>query len=171
MIVAETARLTLRRLTPADAEFYQRQVNEPSWIENIGDRNIHNTADAAKYITTVSQLAYDKLGFGMYRVALKATDEPVGLCGLLKRDVLPDPDIGFALLESQWGHGYALEAAQAVLNHARQLHMPRLLAVTTQSNVRSGRLLVKLGFAPVGTTRLTPQGEELRLYAAAIRHP
>ncbi len=39
--------------------------------------------------------SYEKNGFGLYRTALKDTDEPIGICGLVKRDGLDAPDVGF----------------------------------------------------------------------------
>jgi len=46
--------------------------------------------------------------------------EPVGICGLLKRDTLPDVDVGFAFLSRHWSKGYAVESAAAILDHGRR---------------------------------------------------
>ena len=59
--------------------------------------------------------------YGLLRVALRGDDTPIGMCGVLKRDNLPDPDIGFSFLPAYWSQGYALEAATAVMRHARNV--------------------------------------------------
>ena len=78
---------------------------------------------------------------------LKAPRTPIGICGILKRDELPEPDIGFAFLPAYWSQGYALESATAVRDYARDgLGLPRLLAIVSPSNASSIRLLERLGF-------------------------
>jgi RimJ/RimL family protein N-acetyltransferase len=83
------------------------------------------------------------------------------MCGLLKRDELPDPDIGFALLPDFWSKGFAFEAAEAVLNDAR---LPRILAITSLENEASINLLQRLGFRFERVIRLTPESEPVRLF-------
>jgi RimJ/RimL family protein N-acetyltransferase len=161
--VAETARLLLRRLTPGDAAFFHRQVNEPSWIANIGDRNVRSVEEAADYIRDKTLKTYEEHGFGMYLVERKEDGAPVGLCGLVRRDSLPGPDLGFALLETEFGKGYAREAAVAAVQHAWELGIKRLLAIVLPSNERSSALLVKIGFRSMGWIRLNDT--QLRLYA------
>jgi RimJ/RimL family protein N-acetyltransferase len=91
------------------------------------------------------------------------------MCGLLERKELPDPDIGFAFLERQCGHGYAYEAAAGTLVYAaKSLAMQRVLAITTHDNVRSARLLEKLGMRYESTVRFPNDPEELRLYAISF---
>ena len=167
MTVATTPRLVLRRVTLADAPFLLKQLNEPSWLRNIGDKGARTLADVEQYIRNGPLEMYRKHGHGMYIIELAAGGQPVGMCGLVRRDGLPEPDIGFALLEEHFGKGYALEAATAVMELAREtLGMKRVLAITTVSNDRSGRLLAKLGFREQGMVRLKPDAEELKLYAS-----
>lgn len=169
MIVTETSRLILRHLAPADAAFYRRLVNEPSWLQNIGDRGIRTQEDAEEYIRTKSMETYRTLGFGMYLVESKADAQPIGVCGLVKRESLPDLDLGFALLPEFWGQGYAREAAAAVMDLARtSLGLSRLLAITSLGNHASGSLLEKLGFRFEGIVRLPPGEEELKLFSAEL---
>jgi RimJ/RimL family protein N-acetyltransferase len=163
--VVTTARLRLRRLTPDDAEFMLRLLNDPSYVRNIGDRGVRNTEDARHYIASGPVDSYDRHGFGLYLVELSSTGEPIGICGLLKRDSLPLPDLGFALLPSYWSRGYAFEAASAVVRHARKDHgLSHLLAITSPDNEASIALLTKLGFRDEGTTDWSG-GEEVRLFA------
>lgn len=165
-VICQSARLVLRRARRGDAAFLLKLLNQPSWIRNIGDRGVRTLADAERYVEARMLEPFRALGYGMGVIELKATGAAVGLCGLVKRDTLPAPDIGFALLDEHGGHGYALEAATALLRHAREaLGMARLLAIATPSNERSARVLAKLGFRLQDTPHVTPQGERLNLYS------
>jgi ribosomal-protein-alanine N-acetyltransferase len=167
--VTQTQRLSLRRLTEADADFYCRLVNTPSWIKNIGNRNLPTPAAAAEFIRTRTLPGYEALGFGMYLVESRADGTPLGLAGLVRRDHLPGPDIGFAFLPEHWGKGYALEAARGVVDYARGvLGIGRLLAIVSPHNAPSSRLLEKLGFVLEGKQPVGPDGEELLVYAAEL---
>lgn len=146
MPVLETKRLTLRRMTLEDAPFIMRLVNEPSWLRFIGDKNVRNLDDARRYIQTGPLDMYAKFGFGMFLVQQSSTGEPIGSCGLLKRDTLPDPDIGYAFLPEFWGQGYAFEAAAAVLSYGHKNHgMNRIMAITSPDNASSVRVLERCG--------------------------
>lgn len=165
-LVCETPRLALRLARPGDAAFLLQLVNQRSWIDHIGDRHVHTLEEAAHYIDQRLLAPFRALGYGMYILQRKSDGTPVGLCGLVKRDTLPDPDLGFALLDAYAGQGYAVEAATAVVRHAREtLGIQRLLAITTPGNQPSGRLLVKLGFQLQDAPHVTPEGERLLLYA------
>lgn len=164
MVIAETERLVLRQLRVDDAAFYQQLLNEPAWLAHIGDRQVRTLADAEAHIGSHILPPYAAHGFGMYLVQRKADAQPLGICGLVRRETLPAPDIGFALRDAQAGLGYAQEAAQAVLRHAfGRLGLARVLAITSTTNQRSHRLLDRLGFSFQG---MVPVGERtLKLYA------
>ncbi|MGH8241754.1 MAG: GNAT family N-acetyltransferase [Steroidobacteraceae bacterium] len=166
MTVIETARLRLREFTAEDAAFVLRLLNEPSFLRYIGDRGVRSLDDAKRYIADGPVAGYARFGYGLMRVERRSDGATVGMCGVLKRDVLPDPDIGFSFLPEHWSHGYALETARAVMRHAREiLGLGRIVAITTKDNEPSIRLLEKLGFR---FERMIPMGdEELRLFASA----
>jgi ribosomal-protein-alanine N-acetyltransferase len=142
----QTARLRLRELTLDDAAFIHELVNQPSWLRFIGDKNVHSLDDARGYLQQGPIDSYRRLGFGLYCVELLGDATPIGLCGLIKRDTLPDIDIGFALLAAHVGNGYIPEAALAVIAQGRdKFGMKRLLAITSPDNEPSMAVLRKLG--------------------------
>lgn len=166
MNIIETQHLILREFVPGDAAFLCKLVNTPEWIRYIGDRNIHNTADAERYIAEKMQTAYDTLGFGFYLVELRKEHIPVGLCGLIKREGLTDIDLGFAFLPEHTGKGYAYESALATLAYAQSLlNLKRVVAITVKDNQKSIQLLKKLGLGFEQFITLPGDDEELMLYA------
>ena len=165
--VLETDRLRLCRLTPDDAPFILRLVNEPSWLRFIGDRGVRTLEDARRYVFDGPMQSYERNGFGLYRVDAKATGKPIGICGLIRREGLDGVDLGFALFPEACGAGMATEASGAVLDEARALGLSRILAITVPANIASIRVLQKLGFAFDRNLELRP-GETLELYARSL---
>jgi RimJ/RimL family protein N-acetyltransferase len=165
--VLETARLVLTQLADRDAEFILGLLNEPSFIRNIGDRGVRTTDDARRYIQDGPVSSYARYGFGLLRVGLRVGDTPIGICGVLKRDTLSEPDLGFSLLPAYWSNGYAHEAAGAIMQQARgPLGLGRILAITSVDNEPSIKLLNKLGFRFERMIRLGDDTTELRLFAS-----
>lgn len=176
-VVLFTERLEVRRLGEGDAPFVLELVNEPGWLEHIGDRGIRALADAVEYVRGGPARSYAEHGFGLYRIGLRrrvdgpevdeggASTEPIGICGLLKRDTLPDPDLGFALLARHEGRGYATEAGAAVLAHeAVRCGLRRVLAITSPGNRASMRVLEKIGFRSDGTVAQVGEASALRRF-------
>lgn len=168
MTVLETGRLVLRRLTPADAPFIVELLNDPDWIRYIGDRGVRTVEQAADYIERGPAAMYARHGFGLYLTELKAGGEPIGLCGLIRRDFLEDVDIGFAFLPRYRGAGYAREAAESVVRYAATLGLRRLVAITTQDNERSAQLLERLGLRFERMVAYPGEEEDLRLFAVEL---
>lgn len=162
-----TERLRIRPIEIGDAPFLLRLLNDPAFIRNIADRNVRTLDDAVRYMEAGPLASYAKNGFGLWLVTLAESGEAAGICGLLRRDVLPDVDIGYAFLPEFTGRGYALESARAVLEYGRNtLGFRRIVAVVDQDNAPSIRLLEKLGFRRESTVRLAPNDKELLLFAA-----
>ena len=169
IMILETERLQLRRLSLDDTEFVLRLLNEPSFIQNIGDRGVRTIDDARGYIVKGPITSYEKFGFGLWMVETRSPIVPIGICGLLKRDVLDDVDIGYALLPEFWSQGYALESASAVISYAgEKLGLKRVVAVTNSDNHSSIRLLEKMGFKYERMVRLSEDAAEIKLFAAEI---
>lgn len=163
--VLETERLSLRWLTRNDAEFIQELVNQPSWLRNIGERNVHSPEDAIGYIEKGPRASYAAHGFGLWCVTRKSDGERLGMCGLLKRDHLDHPDIGFAYLERFQGQRYGTEAALATMAYARAtLGVPRVLAVVDPANAGSISILTKVGMTYLGPIQMPGDGAPIALY-------
>lgn len=161
-----TERLMLERLTFNDALFIIELLTDPDWLRYIGDRGVRTIEDARGYLERGPMASYASHGFGLYRVALRETGVPIGICGLLKRDALPDADVGFAFLPAYRGQGYAFEASAAILAHGREtLGLVRILAIVSPENAGSVRILEKLGMTREGEVRLSDGAEALWLYA------
>lgn len=159
-----TDRLVIRDLTTADAAFVLELLNEPDFVTYIGDKGVRDLAGAEKYLTEGPLASYARHGFGLWAVTLP-DGTPVGTCGLLKRDFLPHPDIGYAFLARYRGLGYAHEAASAVQRHAHaQLGLTTLHAITAYRNPDSEKLLGKLGFAFVEFIQQPGYAEPSRLF-------
>jgi [ribosomal protein S5]-alanine N-acetyltransferase len=170
--VSETERLSLRRLSPEDAPFILELLNDPSFIKNIGDKCVRTLEDARGYILSGPMASYDKFGFGLWLVELKDSHTPIGMCGLLKRDVLADVDIGYAFLPAFWSRGYALESATAVISHAnKHFGLARIVAVVNPDNASSIRLLEKLGFEYKSMVKLSDEAAEIKLFGSRSKQP
>jgi RimJ/RimL family protein N-acetyltransferase len=165
MTVLETDRLILRKVSADDAEFILDLLNQPSFLRYIGDKGVRNTQDAIRYIETGPQASYARFGFGLYLVELKESGVSIGMCGLLKRDSLPDVDVGFAFLPGYWSQGYAFEAADAVMKYGREVFgLTRIVAITSPDNAASMRLLEKVGLRFERLIKLADDQEEVRLF-------
>ena len=165
MIVLETELLVLRHLTLNDAPFVVELLNEPSFLRFIGDRKVRNLQDARRYLLDGPIASYQKFGFGLNLVFLKESGDAIGICGLLKRETLPDADVGFAFLPDHWRKGYASEAASATLEHGRTaLGLKRIVAITSPDNLASIGVLEKIGLKFGMITRLGDDPREVKLF-------
>ncbi|MED4908617.1 GNAT family N-acetyltransferase [Brevibacillus centrosporus] len=171
MIVLETERLHLRYQTLDDAPFILELVNDPAWLQFIGDRGVRTLDDARSYIANGAIKSYERDGFGFYLVERKEDHTLLGMCGLVKREGLEDVDIGFAFLPDYRSKGYAYEAASAVMQYAKEtLGLTRVVAITTQDNHSSGRLLEKLGLRFERLVQMPNDTELLRLFVYDASH-
>ena len=167
--VLETDRLILRHFSELDAEFILELLNEPSFIQNIGDRKVRSIDGAKSYIKNGPVASYAKNGFGLYLVELKETSQAIGMCGLIKRDTLDDVDLGYAFLPNFWSKGYAVEAALAVKQYAREVAgLRRIVAITDPQNAGSIRVLEKIGMTFEKVVKLSEDDIELKLFAVDL---
>lgn len=163
--VLATERLRLRELTDGDTAFLLDLLNQRGFIENIGDRGVRDMAGAAAYLRERVQGSYAAHGFGMWLVEPASGGGPAGLAGLVRREGLDMPDLGYAIAETAYGQGYATEAGTGVLRWARAVAgLRRLAAITTLTNTGSIRVLEKLGFRHVDDRRLPGQADLSRYF-------
>ena len=166
MKTIETDRLVIRKLELGDAGFMLDLLNQPSFIQFIGDRGVKTLDDARAYIEERALTGYEKNGFGPFAVELKGGPEVIGIVSLLDRDELDDVDVGFAFLPDFWRRGYAFEASMAVMEFAfEDLRLQRIIAVTQTDNIGSIKTLEKMGLAHEGEVRLDDDEHDLLLYA------
>lgn len=163
-----TERLRLRPFTDADAPFLLDLLNQPSFIEHIADRGVRTLGDALRYL-------HDRLlkparpGIGMWAVEPRAGGTVLGMAGLVSRDGLDSPDLGYAFLPDAWGHGYAREAAAALVGYARDaLGLERLVAIVTPGNDASIRVLTHLGMQFERALTLPDDDDTVALYSLAL---
>lgn len=166
MKILETNRLTLHQVITGDAEFILTLLNDPSYIQNIGDRGVRTLDNARDFIQRKMVASYMEHGFGLYVVRLKDEKTPIGICGLIKRDMLDDVDIGYAFLPRYWSKGYAIESALAVKEFAvNKIGLTRLVGITDPENLGSIRVLVKLGMKFEKMIKLSTDDIDLGLYS------
>jgi len=169
MKILDTERLTLRTIHPDDAAFYYELVNDPTWLEHIGDKGIRSVEGARAAIIDGPCIMQERHGHSLYVMERKSDGKPLGLCGLIKRDSLPDVDIGYAIRPAYFGHGYTYEAAEAVVAYARDvMGLKRLMGITNPANTVSIKLLGKLGLTFVEHTTLPPDHRPTNIYSLQL---
>ena len=165
LIIIETERLKLLKLSVDDSKFIFELLNDHDWIKYIGNRNIKNDEDARNYISNKLIISYEEFGYGLYLVKEKQSNASIGLCGLIKREYLENVDLGFAFLPKYRRQGYAFESAEAVIRYVKEsFRLNTLLAITSLDNTNSINLLEKLGFNFVKIFKMPNDNEELKLF-------
>lgn len=166
MQTIHTARLVIRRFRLADGAFIVQLVNQPSWLQWIGNRNVHTLNDAETYLSSGPLSMYERYGVGLCGVELAG--KLIGMAGLIKRSPEAEIDLGYAFLPEYWGQGYATEVAQALLNYAiNTLKLPRIIATTQLENQQSIKVLERIGMQFEGVIH---EGEKsLRLFGYGKR--
>lgn len=163
--IIETERLRLREFTLHDVDFIIELLNSAGWLQFIGDKNVKTVEQAKSYLENGPIKSYQTNGFGLSLVEKKDDAIAIGMCGIIKRENLDCPDIGFAFLPSFCGKGYAYEIANATLQYAKdKLKIPKIVAITKTNNNKSIRLLEKIGFNYIRPISLSDDKKDLSLY-------
>ncbi|WP_206099564.1 GNAT family N-acetyltransferase [Rheinheimera riviphila] len=164
-MLLKTNRLSLHKLTAADADIMLRLLNEPSFITNIADRGVRTLAQAQQYLLDGPIASYQQHGFGMYRVERQSDGVTLGLCGLVYRPYLAKPDIGYAFFPEFFGQAYAFEAAQAAFDYGKKvLQLSEIVGIVSPTNVPSKRILEKLGLETLRQVQSPDTGQWLDYY-------
>jgi [ribosomal protein S5]-alanine N-acetyltransferase len=165
--VIETERLRLFRFAAEDAPFALTLVGGPTFIRYIGDKGVRTLDDARAYLANGPLASYARFGFGLFKVERTADGTPIGMCGLLKRDTLEDPDLGYAFLPEYWSQGYAREAAAATVEYGRRVHgLARIVAVTDPDNAASAAVLRHIGFEFERPVRMGAADKDVLLFGS-----
>ncbi|TOF22590.1 GNAT family N-acetyltransferase [Vibrio parahaemolyticus] len=164
-----TERLILRLVSVDDAPFILDLYNHPDFYRFVGDKQMRTDYEAARYIKENMLRMEEKKGVSLLVVEDKQTKQPLGICGLVKRDTLNACDIGYGFRPSAYGQGFAIEAAKAVVEYAKQgMQLSQLVAITNNDNIRSISLLKKLGFEFERVEQQYDNGRTLELYTLQL---
>jgi len=165
-VILDTARLTLRPLTPGDLDALAAMYADPGVMRYIGTGGAREREDAARSIDR--QLAvYSERGFGEWATVLRESGDMVGLCGLI---VWPDIDgaeeleVAYMFAREAWGRGLATEVAAAIRDWAvRELSRRRLVSCIYPEHIASIHVAQKIGMRY--EKDFLYEGEPMALYA------
>ena len=159
MDILDTQRLWLRTWDAAkDLEHASSLWGDPAVMTFLG-----GALTCAKILEKLNAeiACQEKNGVQYWPVFEKETDEFVGCCGLRPCAYSPPEghELGFHLMQTKWGQGYAFEVAQAVVRHGfEKLSFPMLRADHHPDHVGSKGILRKLGFKYVESVFYKPTG-------------
>ena len=142
----ETPRLILRNWRVSDREPFARLNADPRVMEFFPALLAPDETYAAMDRIEAHHQSH---GFGLLAAELRSTGEFIGYIGLaipgFETPFTPCVEIGWRLSAEHWGHGYATEGAQALLNHAfTTLQLSEVVSFTVPANLRSRRVMEKL---------------------------
>ncbi|HEY6487877.1 MAG: GNAT family N-acetyltransferase [Terracidiphilus sp.] len=174
-----TDRLLLRRWQSSDRAPFARMNRDPQVMEHFPA--MLTRIESNRMIDRVEE-HFEKHGFGLWVAELRRSQEFIGFVGLsiptFEAPFMPSVEIGWRMACAYWGRGLATEGAKAVVCHAFDfLKLPALVSFTVPANLRSRRVMEKLGMThdpadDFDHPRL-PEGHPLRshvLYRLAARH-
>jgi RimJ/RimL family protein N-acetyltransferase len=155
-VTISTSRLTLRRFTPDDADALFDVFSRPEVARWSGTGTpMTDVSEASARIARMPARTGDHPAAGIFAVVPKDDPRVVGMAILVpipashgfERD---DLEIGWHLHPDAWGHGYATEAATAMLERAFAADVAEVYAVTDPENVRSQAVCRRLGMTDLG---------------------
>lgn len=166
-MIIETARLLLRPKTPDDLDAMLALYEDPDVAVWLG-WGLGEEVDPVEAQRRLDRnLEHERMhGFSMWAIVERESGDVVGDCGLQHLDGGPEIEVGWGLLSSRWGRGYATEAARAALAFGfAELALERIVAVIRPENARSRRVAERLGMVEDG--RGTYHGIEHNRYVLA----
>jgi RimJ/RimL family protein N-acetyltransferase len=167
----ETPRLLLRRWSDADLDGLRDLTRRPEVMRHIGPR-IALTEEQTEQEHRAKLAHWREHGFGARAATRRDTNEWIGYAVLqhARPEVIELPpaavEIGWLLLPSAWGRGYATEAASALIEEGFQrIGLERIVARYQPANFASGRIMEKIGmrFEREAVDRF---GNSIRVYSA-----
>lgn len=150
-VVLQTERLRLRKLTQGDygalCKILQDGEVMYAYEHAFDDAEVHDWLDR--------QLArYERDGFGLWAVELRASGEVIGQCGITLQDWegRQVPEIGYLFQKAFWHKGYATEAAVACRNYAfDMLGLEEVYSIIRDTNEASQKVALRGGMRQVGS--------------------
>jgi RimJ/RimL family protein N-acetyltransferase len=161
----KTKNLVLRDFTMEDSAFVVEMLNDPTYLKYIRDKNVRTLEDAKVYLREKVLAPIQELGFGYH--VIEKDGRPIGMCGLMQRPFLSDPDMGFAFLQDFQNQGFGFEAISAYQKSEEVQKFKKLHAFTSLENPGSQKLLLKLGFKSMGTIKYDSTDEDVQLFTRA----
>ncbi|MBS0489875.1 MAG: GNAT family N-acetyltransferase [Proteobacteria bacterium] len=145
----ETERLILRQWREEDLEPFAAMSRDEEVMRWLGGVL---TRERARAYMERAHDAFARLGMCRFAIERREDGAFIGACGLMPSfEELPVPpfiDMGWRLSREAWGHGYASEAARAVLHDGfTRLDLPEIDAITAAVNLRSRAVMERLGMA------------------------
>ena len=149
----ETPRLLIRLPEDDDAEAYYAIHADPDVTRWLGGGGPNSIEDERNRIAS-RRAMHDELGYTMWTVEEKATNEVVGLAGLFPVEkVGPEIEVAYHFRKDRWGRGYATEAARACLDYGFDNGLEKILGLVAPANTASIHVLEKCGMQRTGTGR------------------
>jgi len=142
-------RLVIRPCSAADLEAMHAVWSDPEVMELIPSSPYDREKSWARLSEKISHQA--RHGFSKWSVVEKASGVVIGECGVHYLEGGPDIELGYRLARTYWGRGLAAEAAQACLDWALAERRERVVAIVDPANIRSARVLDKIGMVREGT--------------------
>ena len=143
--ILETPRLLLREKRLEDAPFFLELNSNPIVIQYTGDVAFKDLKGAENIVRYVMN-QYTQNGYGRLLVIEKATGNYLGWCGLKYHPDTKETDIGYRFLQSEWGKGFATEAAKACIDYGfSNLNLTRIIGNAMKENIASINVFKKLG--------------------------
>ncbi|MEO7266003.1 MAG: GNAT family N-acetyltransferase [Ferruginibacter sp.] len=144
-IVLQTERLFFRRFTMEDSALLLELNSDPEVVKYVHEVPLKNLADAKAVLKDIILPQY-ALNLGRWAMHLKTNLDFIGWCGLKYIEENKEIDLGYRLMKTYWGKGYASEAAKATLNYAhKKLNFAIVTGKVHVKNIASQKVLEKIG--------------------------
>jgi [ribosomal protein S5]-alanine N-acetyltransferase len=162
-VILETDRLILRHYTEDDAPAFFQLNSDPEVMRYVPDQPIIDVDEARKTLVAYPIADYSRHGYGRWACCLKATGAHIGFCGLKHLPETGEVDLGFRLMQEQWGKGLATEAARGCVQYGfAELHLHEIVGLSHPDNHGSISVLEKIGMQFTGI--VSPYGWPMRRY-------
>ena len=166
VVIFETPRLFLRRFTEEDARLIYKLNSDPDIVKYVHEPVLDNEVQA-KEILINNILPQYKLNRGRWAIHTKTNYDFIGWCGLKYIKETDITDLGYRLIKTAWGKGYATEAAQYTLIYGlRDLKIETITGMAHIENIASLKVLEKIGMK--FNRHETVEGQPVKVYTLSL---